>query len=660
MTAVASFDVFDTLLTRRVSPPDAVFLFVGQRIAARGTLPMSAEAFARARGEAEHRSRRLMGGGEPTLARVYDELAWMLELPSELTAEAMREELRVEEEVIVPVPGAVDRVADERRKGRRVAFASDMYLPGEFVACLLRRHGLMQDGDLCLVSCEEGVGKRTGLFVRLAERCGIRPAQIHHTGNHLHIDVTPARALRMSATFYGDANSNRYEEILESHRWATGGATAVLAGASRLARLRVPAENDHLRTVRDVAASVAAPLLTSYVMWVLRRAAAAGIRRLYFVSRDGQILLTIASQLAPRIAPDCELRYLYGSRHAWHLPGLMEINENEQAWMFEPSEFVSVRSQLDRVGLDVAPHAQSLAASGFRAEGFDRKLTRDEQENLRHWVLSEPVRRAILAEAVRRRGIVLDYLRQEGVFDPQPWGVVDVGWRGRLLRSLAGLAAAGGGRPPVGFYLGLTESRRSDDLTRVAYLADRAVGHGLVEEIRLLAIPVEVFCTADHGTVMGYEPAGDKIRPVLRESVNAVAERWGLPILQAAVKAFAEEIRNAPNGPSLQDDVRRSLVDVLQAFWHQPAPAEGEAWGRFRFEADQTGENCRPLAFPYGFGHVPRAALGGEMPKPYMPFWVPGALASTSQWVRTALGAALRARSWAGAGLRRMWPGRVR
>ena len=49
MSTVCSFDVFDTVLTRRVGSPHAVFDLLGQQLASERRIPTSAVAFARER-----------------------------------------------------------------------------------------------------------------------------------------------------------------------------------------------------------------------------------------------------------------------------------------------------------------------------------------------------------------------------------------------------------------------------------------------------------------------------------------------------------------------------------------------------------------------------------------------------------------------------------
>jgi len=87
---------------------------------------------------------------------------------------------------------------------------------------------------------------------------------------------------------------NRFEALLA----AGPPAAARFAVASAQARAAVPSATPHEAALRDVAAGVAAPLLAGYVAWLLLDAERRGIRRVYFLARDGQVLLDLARRLA--------------------------------------------------------------------------------------------------------------------------------------------------------------------------------------------------------------------------------------------------------------------------------------------------------------------------------------------------------------------------
>jgi len=152
-----------------------------------------------------------------------------------------------------------------------------------------------------------------------------------------------------------------------------------------------------------------------------------------------------------------------------------------------------------------------------------------------------------------------------------------------------------------------------------------------------LAVPIELFCTADHGVVLGYEESGSEVCPVLREGCNRAADQWGLALYQHTVRTFADHIALDNDLVNPRADLRVPLLELLRAFWLAPETAEAVAWGRFAFEDDQSGDSCHLLARPYHLSHLPAVCLQGRIPPRNSVEWVQGSLALTRRPVRVVL-----------------------
>lgn len=312
-------DVFDTLLTRAVGEPSSVYLLLGQKLFDEGLIALPPETFARARALAEKRERaRVTGTGDIDLCGGYRELAHAQPALRERVNEMMSEELAMEARLIRAVPGALEELGHARNRGLPVAFVSDMYLPHAFLQSQLDRLGFWQPGDRLFVSSACGFMKaRDGaLFRHVLAGYGLQPHEALHVGNHAEDDCAQARRVGLHTVHVPQANPNRYERALEQHRWSSAGASSLLAGASRMARLHARAQTEHERALVDVAAGVGAPVIVSFLVRTLHQAHAQGIARLYHLSREGQILHRLALILCRRMNLPIENRYLHVSRRA--------------------------------------------------------------------------------------------------------------------------------------------------------------------------------------------------------------------------------------------------------------------------------------------------------------------------------------------------------
>ena len=643
--AILSLDVFDTALTRLTGDPPALFLILGRKLEQSKLSKTSAEVFARARFAAERRTRENLGHEDITLAEIYLELGIALRLCEAARLRIMEQELALERLLVRPVPRTLALVQYARKCGIAVAFVSDTYFPLEFIQDCLRDHGLYRDGDSIYTSSSDRRTKGTGsLFRQLLSATTVPPDRIVHHGNDHHADFMMPSAMGIKASHFRDGNLNRFEEIWESFRWETTGFSSLLAGASRLTRLSVPAHSVKERVLRDVACGVAAPVLVGYVLWILQQARRRKLRRIYFLSREGELLLAIARGLAGRLGLDCELLYLYGSRQAWHLPSVTSMADPITDWLFVAHGHFSIERVLRRICLTPNDVKPALVRLGFGPDHWKRNLSGEEQLRLQA-ILKDPMfESALLAAAIPKREIALAYFRQLGLLDSVPWAIADVGWAGMIQRSLARiLLIAGREMPPTGFYYGLT-SGGTELQSGVfdAYMFDNRSRTGFPPSRGIVAWPlIDIFCEGVEGQVLEYETRPDGlVAPVLKEKTNIAALEWGLPIVRSAILRFAESVCVDKNLTDPTTDVRGASAAVISAFWNAPTVDEARVWGCFPYDPEQGGGTSHTLGGPFSWGSIIRLGRRDAMRRR----WIAAALITSPRGLRLTLQGARRTR----------------
>lgn len=660
-----SFDVFDTVLTRVVGAPEAVLRLLGRRARDRGLVEVEPPVLAEVRGLVEGRLLRLRSR-QVTLEEIHEEVALTLGLGSKVARDLAELEVEVEREVSRPVPGVAARLEEARASGARVVFVSDSPLPGAVVAELLDAAALRRPGERVYSSADTGLRKAAGgaLFDHVAHDLGVEPGTVRHTGDNLRSDVATARLRGWDAEPARGASLNRFERLLEAGAPVSDGVTSLLAGASRRARLQ--AVLDGVPPDRaSVAAGVVAPLLVGYGLWLLRQAEQRGLRRLYFLSRDGQVILDVVRPLAQALGYDVECRYLYGSRATWR-PAALHYSDPQDLsdWLVgDPSS--PPRTLLHRVGLtpeaalEVVDHP--LLRSPRADEPLDEAGTRELQDLCERGPLREEIRR----RAADSAELSVDYLRQEGIGERTDVGLVDVGWLGRTGRGLVDvLQGAGRALPDAFFLIGIragSERWSSPPLAerQVAYLFDHTGGHGLPGEPSGRVTLVETFCAGTEGSTYAYRRAGDRIEPVLVRPTNEAALRWGLPQVRSTVALVVDELLSCPAEDLRRHGDLRGAVDaVLREFWERPTPGEVQAWGSFPFEADDAHRTSIPLAAPVRWGAVAHEARLGRVKLRPAGSWRAGTAAVSGPPWRQVLGV-MAAREALRPRLARL-PGRVR
>jgi FMN phosphatase YigB (HAD superfamily) len=613
---IASFDVFDTVLTRIVGDPKAVFLLLGKKLFSQSLVDCMPEVFACARIKAEPRAFKNIGE-RYTLHHIYTEIAIALQLTDEQQRKIMQLELDLESKFIRPIPIAKELIKAIRDRGDRVVFLSDMYLPAEFIQEQLVLHEIWQADDELYVSHEYGKSKATGeLFRELLTQKGVLADCVFHWGNDLRVDVQGAKKIGVKAQHFEEGNLNRYEQILELHSSATEGLSS----------------------------GVVAPTLVGYVLWVLLKAKQMGLKRLYFVSRDGQILLEIARRLIDRLDVDCELRYVYGSRLAWNLPALASLDDNQASqmlkrpsWMLDSTSSLSLRDFWVRVNIVPEEIEDSLASVGFQQQDWDRTLSPSEQRTLHPLLDNHKVKNLILQKASQQEQVLINYLNKEKFLDSTPKGIVDLGWFGSSYDSLYPILKSKNGTLDAGLFFGLRSHSQNNQCDfKKGYFYDERTQTGFKWALPELGIvPLEMFCSADHGTVSSFIEQEGEVRPVFKEERNQKVIDWGLPLLRKSVNYFTENLLLDASLVNPQADVREASADVLQSFWLSPSVMEANAWGDFPWEKGHS-EKTESLAEPYHWIHAAKSFLTLRLTS-NQGIWTEGAIARSSRPIQKAL-----------------------
>jgi len=409
----------------------------------------------------------------------------------------------------------------------------------------------------------------------------------------------------------------RYETLMLSRSAHNGDLPAAFAEASRQARAATATTTDRETVIRDVAAGVAAPALTGFVLWMLSEARLRDLHRLRFLSRDGQIFYELASRIAPALGISVDLEYVYSSRLTWSLAATTPERLSAAPWLFNSFMKPNAEDICARLGLPLDTCRQALAKAGVSLDPDIRADQPGQSAALHRFVSSPEVTTAVAERIKTTRRLVTDYARQHQLAESGT-GLVDAGWTGRMIGSLVTVCEAAGLTRPHALLWG-HEPRPATgwtDSERIAaYMYNTSAGEGLDRRVPDAPFVVETFCMGDHGIVTAYnrDSSSGCVTPALLSSTNAASEACGLRLYRSAVYAFCSALTD--NEIAHEEDVRRLVHDVMDAFWCHPTYAEARAWSAYPYDSDPAGTATRPLGRPFAAtgGRGDRAWLAGSL-----------------------------------------------
>lgn len=643
---IYSFDVYDTVITRTFArPPDLFYVLVRRVLAGAGRPEPAAEVLEEMvtwRLNLERAARaaaRAAGRQDTTFSDIYAGAGgnpWGLE-----PAEMMAAELQLEREATRPVPGMRARLDEIRRRGGRIVFVSDMYLPGTVIRGLLAAHGLAQPGDGIYVSGDVGLTKSSGeLFRHVLAAEGVGPGEMLHVGDNAHSDIAMARKLGIRVEHVREATLGACEGLFAAAGADHCQARSRLAGAGRLARLSLLAAGED-SNLAEVASGVAAPVLVAYVAWVLQVAREEGRTALHFVSRDGQVLWRIARKLAG--PGDPVPRYLHGSRQAWFLAALAGVTPRELDWLVVPGHCRRPRSLLAKLGLTPEEVAPLLDGRRPAPDWWNRPLLPGAEAEAEFLgLLSEPALAARIEEkAAQARRLAREYLTAQGLDAPGA-ALVDVGWTQKTQRAVNRILFPGEAPRLPGYYFGASLGRVGPAAAGPyrAFLVERDryldPGQNLNHVFRNANLVEQVFTRADHGRVLGYAEGPEGVTPVLAEpDADPAGARLSAAIGRAA-EDMAAELAGIAEDPAAVDDLRQAALAVLQAFLARPEPRLARVVADVPVSDDQNETRARPLARPLGLFDLARI-LSGRCRFEDSCDWLEGAIALSPAWLKPVL-----------------------
>jgi predicted HAD superfamily hydrolase len=608
-----SFDVFDTCLVRTITKPaDLFFLLASEMLREKGLDRSRANisAVANLRLRAEQTARRRMQAQDLEIDAIYQALPELD--PFGFDPEAMlRMELAMERKVLRPTPGMAERIHRLREGGARILFITDMYLPEDFIRARLMEHGMALPEDRLFVSGALGLTKHSGaLFKHVLEATGLRPHELTHCGDNPHTDVRSPLALGIRVEPFETARLNALETALLTLSPEFAPELSFMAAAARWTRLQLCSESAPHR-LAALAAGIVAPILTGFAAWVLDQAVEHGLKRLYFVSRDGQILLKIAKELSRNL--DMECRYLHGSRQTWFLAALDGFDlERDRSWLFVTGHSKAPRDILRKLDLAPGDLAEMSDAPPPEDEFWSRQAAGSDFELLLALMGSPDFAAVVQARTTAAKQAALAYFRQEGLLDGEPVALVDIGWTLKAQQALRRILRASGREGRVhGMYFAVQAAHVPESELHAfdAFMLEQPRHFDPDETLnpvfRNANCIEQVFTAADHGLTTGYLQTPDGVIPTLAEPPGP--ERKDLvTLMHGAAQTYAALIAEQDAPQWRLDLLRRWCVQRLRDFLADPPKELALALADAVVYDDQNESRSRPLVRSIG----PKGLLG--------------------------------------------------
>ncbi|PID99706.1 MAG: hypothetical protein CSA81_14885, partial [Acidobacteria bacterium] len=327
---IVTFDLFDTLLVRRIHDPDLVKLPVARFIVERAKqdgIRIGFKKVQRIRDDAEKENRARTAESHedheacyPLFMRQALRTIWQEKFAESLFEEVAAYEIAMENSMLVPRKELVDWLVELSDAGKRIFIISDMYLPASYLEQLLEYAGIRQYVEEVISSADSYRAKASGLgYALVAERFGLDREEWLHIGDNEYSDGLRAEEFGIDSLIIHDPKEDQRKSIVKRYFNYSDGKPFWRGRVLQQLMAPLEGENTKKEPLYTEGYNFIGPVIGIFVMRLAELCREKKISKIFFLSREGWTFKRYWEQAMPRLYPAGDLpetEYLYVSRMA--------------------------------------------------------------------------------------------------------------------------------------------------------------------------------------------------------------------------------------------------------------------------------------------------------------------------------------------------------
>ena len=528
-----SFDVFDTLITRRTGTPKGIYALIQKKLNIckdyRAISRYIAVNFYELRIHAEELARvnnQKNEIEEISLDEIYIAMASTGCLSSDEQQILSELEITTELENVVGIEENIKRIKELISQDEEVILISDMYLDKHTIRKMLMIADPIFEDIPLFVSSEFMQRKTSGnLYRAVKEKLNLSYSEWLHVGDNPYQDIVIPIELGITVEQYmAEPLSGFEEELLKNY-----GANPLLQltiGASRIAKLNSNIVTDAER----IGSSLGGPILYYYAEWILEKCVMMNIKRLYFIARDGYLIKSIVEKLIKYKGVEIDTYYIYGSRRAWRIPSLTREDFNlKQIIQWSNKHLIKTIEDLTDVLMLDLKEIYPYLPKGCRRASV--KLTEQTIDYLVQGLeKNNSFKDYYLTRLSPTRDLARGYLQQEIDFIDDDFAFVDLAGGGLTQGCLKKLLKGIYDKPIRTFFY---------KMDRVN-LMDGCIYDVFLPSFLKNSLVLEMVSRAPHGQTTGYRIDDGRFVPIIDEMEEEAILNHGFMDYKRGIESFVQ------------------------------------------------------------------------------------------------------------------------
>lgn len=522
-----SFDVFDTLITRKTATCTGIFSIMQETIRNNENFTeFFKHNFYDFRIQTELLTRKIYCRGEIediTLNQIYETMFLSGIIEEEHINYLVNLEKDIELKNVIGIKENISCVKELLSKSYKVIAISDMYLDANTIRKMLEIADPSLSNVQIYVSSETKKTKLSGNMYRYIQRKeNLDYSKWHHKGDNIVSDVQMAKQFGIETKHYKYVELSQIERNLLDEKNIT---SQLFIGASKNTLLM-----NQLNHKEHMGSCIGGIILFPYVEWIISRSLKKGIERLYFIARDGYILKKIADVIIKENNYNIKTKYVYGSRSAWRIPVINRENF-EEILSFSNLAYIHNLKDLGNIlgiqDYEILPFISEeyKKKNLFLSAGLLNRIINELKDNNEFWVY-------FAERNSKNRNLSIEYLKQEIDTSDDKFAFVELHGSGYTQICLSKLIRD--------FYQGKISNYyyTMDTLP----LTNECIFNIFIPGQLPQPLILETLCRAEHGQTVGYRKQGDKVVPILDNSEIQCLKKYNYDEYINGVILFARSL----------------------------------------------------------------------------------------------------------------------
>ncbi len=552
---VISFDIFDTLIMRKISSPSFVNDLIGLNVEKKLGIHID---FSRCRLEAELAARQKLSENQDcSLNEIYKEFAKVTGLSSDICEKIRGLEVETELEQMTPRLQMLQWFKTCCNSGKRVILTSDMYLTKKEMERVLTKYGI-QGYDELYLSSETGLRKDTGAIWKKFVDDGMKKRMIHIGDNEVSDWQRPvdygldSYHIMSSMNLFSLTRFGSYLLHRRGRNMSLWGS--ILLGTILWKHFDNPFlfhENKgqkKLKSFYELGYVIYGPILLTYICWLFQETRRDQRQAILFMARDGYFLKPLYEMFVQRLnITALPSVYFLTSRRSITMASVRTL---EDIFVLLETHYEGTIQNFFKVrfGIEIDDGQQDIVLPGR----YDKQLLRD---------MVCRYQDAILDRAKGERDAYEAYIDSLNLDFSKKIALVDMGYAGTIQYYLSLFV---NNEDFIGYYFATNRETRFGNLANermrgcFAFNEDSTTISEGVYKYHLL---MEAVLTSPEGQLNYFERQKEKIVPIYGEKEFAQKNIDSLQNIHVGILDYCKDVLDTYGTSVLDIPMDTSFLD---------------------------------------------------------------------------------------------------